>query len=78
MSEQPAGPILDGLGITIDLADGDLIASAVVLAKVIGADGQVSIYIGDSEGLSWIEQMGLLAAAQNVIQQTSYEHRDED
>lgn len=68
MSEQKIGPILDGLGVTLDLDDGDLIASVIVLAKVVDADGLVSLYVGDSEGLSWIDQMGLLAAAQNVVQ----------
>lgn len=78
MTEQKIGPILDGLGVTLDMDDGDLIASAVVLAKVIDSDGDVSLYIGTSDGLSWIDQLGLLAAAHQVSQQTTIGPRDED
>ena len=78
MTEQPIGPILDGLGTTIDLDEGDLVASAFVIAKVIEANGDVSLAIASSEGLSWIEQNGLLASAQQIVNQTSVGRRDED
>lgn len=78
MAEQKIGPVLDGLGVTLDMEDDDLIASAVVLAKVVDNDGQVALYIGVSHGLSWIDQLGLLAAAQQVSQQTTIGPRDED
>ncbi|MFB7738218.1 hypothetical protein ACFC08_28295 [Streptomyces sp. NPDC056112] len=71
MTEQPIGPILDGLGTAIELDDGDLVASAFVIAKVIDKDGDVSLAIASSDGLSWIEQNGLLASAQQIINQTS-------
>lgn len=78
MSEQKIGPVLDGLGVTLDLDDGDLVESVVVIAKVVDTDGQASLYLGDSEGMSWIDRIGLLAAAQQVVQQVPFEHRDED
>jgi hypothetical protein len=71
MSEQPIGPILDGLGTTIDLDDGDLVASAVVIAKVVDRDGEAALMLASSEGLSWIDQNGLIASAQQIINQTS-------
>lgn len=70
MKEQPIGPILDGLGTLIALDDGDLVASAFVIAKVVERDGSVSLAIASSEGLSWIEQNGLLTSAQQIINQT--------
>lgn len=67
MSEQPAGPVLDGLGVTLELEAGDLVASALVLAKVVTANGQTQLLIADSEGMSWLDQLGLVAAADAII-----------
>jgi hypothetical protein len=78
MTEQAIGPILDGLGTTIDLDDGDLVASAFVIAKVIDKDGDVSLALASSDGLSWIEQNGLLASAQLIANQTSIGRKDDD
>jgi hypothetical protein len=78
MTAQPIGPIIDGLGTTIDLDEGDLVASAFVIAKVIDADGDVSLVLASSEGLSWIEQNGLLASAQQIVNQTSIGRKDDD
>lgn len=54
---------LDHLGIEVDLDEGDLVASAVLIAKIVKPDGEVVLAISNSEGVSWIEQLGLLAAA---------------
>jgi hypothetical protein len=69
VNEQPIGPILDGLGTTLELDDGDLVASALVIAKVVDKDGDVSLALASSEGLSWIEQNGLLTSAQQIVNQ---------
>ena len=71
MTEQPIGPILDGLGTTIEMDEGDLVASAVVIAKVIDKDGDVSLALASSEGLSWIDQNGLLTSAQQIVNQAT-------
>ncbi|QKW31521.1 hypothetical protein HUT11_35760 (plasmid) [Streptomyces seoulensis] len=78
MTEQPIGPILDGLGTTIDLDEGDLVASAMVIAKVIEPNGDVSLSFCLSEGLSWVEQNGLLASAQQIMNQTTIGRRGDD
>lgn len=78
MTEQPIGPILNGLGVTIDLDDGDLVASAFVIAKVIDADGEASLTLADSEGMSWIEQNGLLASAQQIVNQAAIGKKGDD
>ncbi|MEU5853955.1 hypothetical protein ABZ799_01385 [Nocardiopsis dassonvillei] len=70
------GTSLDHLGIDVELEDGDLIASAVLISKIIKPDGTVAIAISDSDGMSWVEQLGLIAAAREIISATS--HFDED
>lgn len=77
MSEQQAGPVLDGLGITLDLGDGDLVASALVIAKVVTDDGHVTLLIAESEGMSWLDQYGLIAASTDLIRSQQFE-RDDD
>jgi hypothetical protein len=69
MSEQTLGPILDGLGNTLEMDDGDLVVSAFVIVKVVDKDGKVSLGLSSSEGLSWIDQNGLLFSAQQIINQ---------
>ena len=69
MSQQTLGPILDGLGNTLDLDEGDLIVSALVIVKVVDKDGKVSLGLSTSEGLSWIDQNGLLFSAQQIVNQ---------
>ena len=77
MPDQPIGPILDGLGATINLADGDLVEHAVVLVKVHRADGSVSVALSDSAGMSWLEQLGLVAAAQRIVNNWQIEQPDD-
>ncbi len=78
MTDQPAGPILDGLGLTIDLSDGDLVSDAVVIAKVVSGDGSVSVSLSSGESMSWLDQFGLIAAAHRVVVTTHFETRDDD
>ncbi len=78
MTDQPAGPIIDGLGVTIDLSDGDLVSDAVVIAKVVTADGGVTVALSSSESMSWLDQFGLIAAANRVVVSTHFETRDDD
>jgi hypothetical protein len=78
MTEQPAGPILDGLGVTLDLAEGDLVASAIVLAKVVNTEGDVALVIGSSEGISWLEQLGLVTAGADLISPDRWARTEDD
>jgi hypothetical protein len=78
VTDQPIGPILDGLGTTIELDEGDLVASAFVIAKVVEPNGDVSLAIASSEGLSWIEQNGLLASAQQIVNQVGIGRKGDD
>lgn len=70
MTEHPMGRIIDGLGNTLELDDGDLVVSALVIAKVVDKHGDVSLALSISEALSWIDQNGLLTSAQQIVNQT--------
>jgi len=63
----PAGPIVDGLQITFESIESDhLVADAVVIAKVIEADGSVRLACSWSDSLSWVERLGMLRAAERM------------
>lgn len=76
MTEQKIGHILDGLGVALDLDEGDLVSSAVVLCKVIKADGTVTLGYAQSDGMCWIEGVGMLTAGSDVARQ-GYTEDDE-
>lgn len=63
---RPIGPLLDGLGVTSQLDDDDLVESAVVLLKVIEADGEVRISVATTPGVSFIERIGMLRIAEST------------
>ena len=62
------GQIVDAEGVAFDLDDGDLVAGVVVLAKIVNAvDGSVTLGLGSSESNSWLEDLGLITAALQVV-----------
>lgn len=65
--QQKIGERLDQLGVTQELDDGDLIASAVVITKVIDTEGRVSVGIAGDEACTWLDQLGLVTAAAQVL-----------
>lgn len=67
MAEQKIGEFLDSSGISFDLDDGDFITGAVVLAKIVDPNGGVALGIANTDGCSWLEQLGLITAADHVI-----------
>lgn len=68
MSDRPAGPIIDGLGVTLDLDDDDLLVEVLVIGKVsvMSEGGGTTVVIAKSEGMDWISQLGLIEAARQV------------
>lgn len=63
------GQIIDAEGVCFDLDDGDLVAGVVVLAKVVSAaDGSVSLGYGSSESSTWLDDLGLITAAAQLVQ----------
>jgi hypothetical protein len=68
---RPAGPILDELGVTLDLADDDRITEVLVIAKSTNlANGDVALTISVND-LDWIAQLGLLSAASQIVTQAA-------
>lgn len=63
---EPVGDILDALGVAVTQRDGDMIAGAVVLLKVVEPDGDVRLSVGWSEGMAWTERLGMLTSAQHT------------
>lgn len=61
---QDLGGLIDSLGVTHRVGEHELIASAVVLLKVVDEDGDVSLRAAWSDGMSWIERIGMLRAAE--------------
>jgi len=63
---QPLGRLIDSLGVEHRPEEGELVLGAVVLMKVMEADGRIAMRSAWSPGLSWMERVGMhQAAAQN-------------
>ncbi|MFJ9101284.1 hypothetical protein ACIRJM_22785 [Streptomyces sp. NPDC102405] len=78
MADQKIGQLLDSLGVTLDLDEGDMPVDAHVLVKVVKADGSVSLVKGASESLDWITVLGMLTAALHIENGGYINARDED
>lgn len=79
MSEaQPVGDLLDSLGVKHSPNEGEIISDAVVLMKVIDADGRVSLRTAWSDGMSWIERIGMLRAAERAQLPPEGDNWDDD
>ena len=58
---------LEALGINIDnIEPGELIASALLLVRVIDEDGEGYIGHYSSDGLSFVEKVGMLRVAERM------------
>ncbi|MFE5958885.1 hypothetical protein [Streptomyces rubiginosohelvolus] len=62
MADQQIGQLLDTLGVTADLDDGDLVTDAHIILKVMKADGETTIIKATSEALDWVTSIGMLTA----------------
>lgn len=63
---EPIGDLLNSLGVEHTPLDGELVAGAVVLLKVIDADGHVALRTCWSDGMSWIERLGMCRVAMEI------------
>jgi hypothetical protein len=78
LPKRKIGELLDSLGVLAELDDDDMVPAALVLLKVVDGHGGVSLCVAQSDGLSWLDQLGLLAAADAVTKQDGYRQRDEE
>jgi hypothetical protein len=65
------GQVIDALGVKPTTKDGDLVVGCVVLIKVVEADGTVRLSQAWSEGMSWIERVGMLHVARVTEDETT-------
>jgi len=76
---EPLGQHLDSLGVTHEPEEGELIASAFVLLRVISADGTEAVRYAKSDGMSWVEIIGMLEVARHCkLVDLREEDEDED
>ena len=75
----PIGDRLDALVVAACIDDGDLVTSAMVILSVLEPDDNMPrLCIATSEGLSWIEQAGLLRIAEQITSGMPLADDDED
>jgi hypothetical protein len=77
MADQKIGQLLDTLGVSTNLSDGDMVTDALVILKVVKADGTVSLIKTTSEAVDWITAVGMLTAAAE-IENSGYQYADEE
>lgn len=78
LDERDIAELLVGRGATIDLADGDIVTDMIVLCRVSRVDGTTSLGIAFTEGTSWLDQFGLVKAADNILSQGDWRTDDGD
>ncbi|MBQ1163482.1 hypothetical protein KBZ21_36420, partial [Streptomyces sp. A73] len=75
--EQQVGQMLDAIGLTADIDEGDMALDAIVILKVIKADGSVHLVTGRSDAVDWVSALGMVTAAQ-AVENSGYSLADED
>jgi hypothetical protein len=78
VERRPVGDIIDGLGIGSRVADDEIVSDAVVIMKVVEADGTVRLAMASSLGSSWVERLGMLTAAREAELACVRDARSED
>jgi hypothetical protein len=66
VAQQQLGELIDQLGVTQQLNPDETVSGAVVLLTVEEPDGHLSLRCAWSDGMSWIERIGLLRAAERA------------
>ena len=78
MAENQIGQLLDSLGVTAELDEGDMPVDAHVLLRVVKADGTTSLVKAVSESLDWITLLGMLTAALKIENDGYVDAREDD
>ena len=61
-----SGDLIDSLGVPHEVEPDEQLCGAVVLLTVEEPDGHVSLRCAWSDGMTWIERIGLLRAAERA------------
>jgi hypothetical protein len=80
MSDERAeiGQILDAQGLRSSIRDGELIDGAVVILRIVEADGTRRVGVSWTDGLDWIVRRGLIETALDCERATNFESDGED
>ncbi len=81
MTHQQAGPVLDALGVTLDLDEHQQVTEAMIIAKIVdfGTDSPGTyLVLSCSKGLDWIAQRGLMSTAQLMLDAPCGHDHDDD
>lgn len=79
MSAEPtAGQLLDGLGLELELEPGDLVESAVVIARVVQDDNTVTVLIGNTGHIPSLDQHGLISVAYQLTCDSWRSRKDDE
>jgi hypothetical protein len=60
------GDLVNKLGVQSGLDESALVTDVVVLLKYVDAEGGVGLRMAFGEGMSWIERLGMIRAAEDV------------
>ncbi|MFF7191745.1 hypothetical protein ACFZAR_42890 [Streptomyces sp. NPDC008222] len=69
---KPIGDLIDSLGIGSTVSPGELVSGAIVILKVVQADGSTRLSMTSSDGLGWIERAGMLRVAEQLESTTGF------
>lgn len=76
---QLIGSIIDHLGVKAIIEPSQRITEVLVVAKLTDfEDGSTSLGVYNSSGVDWIALLGLLRAAQILMEITQFSHTEED
>lgn len=67
MAKTDIAEIIAGRGVTLDLDEGDVVTEVVVLCRVEQREGETTLGVAVAEGTSWIDQVGLVRAADSLL-----------
>lgn len=62
----PIGELLAGLAMETESDDAELLVGAIVIFKLLDADGDVMLRFESSEGIAILERIGMLETARAV------------
>jgi hypothetical protein len=66
VADLDVGDLVNKLGVRSGLDADALVTDAVLLLKYVADDGAVGLRMAYSEGMSWIERLGMLRAAEAI------------
>jgi len=66
MGTPSLGDLIESMGVQHEIAPGETVRGAMVLLEVLEPDGHLSLRCSWSDGMSWVERIGILRAAERA------------